>query len=239
MRLELPLWERYSKKMQGRLVKPLYMGYFSELRGMRLAKGHVQEGALQLSLYWLVDEGDGVITDVKYQVIGPTGLIAAAEAASELCLRKNYDQASRLSAELLGHHFAFPEECASFLNMAIEAIDAAVQHCLDIPYAVTYDTTPIEETLEEMSGGMPGWPDFPDEQKLHVIEEVIDKEIRPYIELDAGGIKVLGLRDGKEVRIAYEGSCTTCHSSTGSTLSAIQRILRSHVHPTLSVLPEL
>ncbi len=238
MILQLPLWEKYSRKMRERLGKPLYSGYFSELRGMRLAKGHVREGALQLSLYWLVDEGDGVITDAKYQVIGPTGLIAAAEAASELTLRKNYDQASRLSAELLGHHFLFPEECAPFLNMAIEAIDAAVAECLDIPYAVTYETTPIAENRGEIAGGIPGWEEFPDEKKLHVIEEVIDKEIRPYIELDAGGINVLGLREGKEVRISYEGSCTTCHSSTGSTLNAIQKILRSNVHPSLSVLPE-
>ncbi len=43
----------------------------------------------------------------------------------------------------------------------------------------------------------------------------------------------------KEVLISYEGSCTTCHSSTGSTLSAIQQILKSRVHPTLFVTPQL
>lgn len=247
----MPLWEQYSRKLRDRLDRPRYVGYFlsasAQERGMRLVRGQVGEkqDAIQFCLYWLVDESDGVIADVKFQAIGPTGLIAALEAASELVLRKNYDQASRLSAELIDRHLrdrpdqpAFPDASASFLNQVLEAIDRAVQQCLDIPYAVVHDMTPIEEEGEETSGGIAEWEAFSEEKQLKCIEEVIEKEIRPYIELDAGGVKVLGLRNKREVRISYEGSCTTCHSATGSTLNAIQKILRARIHPSLSVIPE-
>lgn len=208
---------------------------------MRLVVGR----ANSLSLYWLVDETDGVIADAKFQAFGPIGLIGAAEVCSELILRKNYDQASRLTADLIDQHVrdrkeipAFPKECNSHLNQVLTAVDIAVQQCLDIPFAASYDTTPIEKDFGEIPGGIPGWELLPQSQKLKIIEEVVDKEIRPYIELDAGGVKILNFIDEKEVIISYEGSCTSCHSATGSTLSAIQQILKARVHPSLFVTPQ-
>lgn len=208
---------------------------------MRLVLGREKN----LCLYWLVDESDGVIADAKFQAFGPVGLIGAAEVATELVLRKNYDQASRLFADLIDQHVrdrkevpAFPKECAAFLNQILSAIDNAVQFCSDIPFAASYDVTPIENDFGEIPGGLPGWLEFPLGQKIKIIEEVIDKEIRPYIELDAGGVKLIEFHESSsQVVISYEGSCTSCHSATGSTLSAIQKILKARVHPSITVIP--
>jgi NifU-like protein len=236
----------FGKKLREKIDRPLFVGSFlvadAASRNMRLVTG--QEG--MLSFYWLVDESDGIICDAKFQAFGPPALVAVGEIVSELVLRKNYDQASRLSADLIDQHVrdrkeepAFSKEAFTYLNQAISAIDRAVHQCLDIPFAADYDTTPIEYDFAEIPGGIPGWPSFPTEQKRKIIEEVIDKEIRPYVELDAGGVKILSLNNDSEVVIAYEGSCTTCHSSTGSTLTAIQRILKARVHPSLYVTPSL
>jgi NifU-like protein len=192
-----------------------------------------------------VDESDGVICDTKFQAYGPPLLLATGEIVSELTLRKNYDQASRITTDLLDQHVrdkkdvpVFPKEAFSFLNQALSAIDQAVQKCLDLPFAITHDTTPIESDFGEFFAGIPGWESFAIEQQQKIIEEVIDKEIRPYIELDAGGVSVIEIK-GSEVLIAYEGACTTCHSSTGSTLSAIQKILQARVFPGLIVVPSI
>lgn len=238
-------WELFSKKLREKIDRLRYVGSFTiqlaEEKGVRYVTG--REG--KLCLYWLVDESDGVICDAKFQTFGPVGLIAAAEIASELVLRKNYDQVSRLTADLIDQHVrdrketpAFPKECDPYLNQVLSAIDRAVQQCYDIPFAASYDMTPIENDFSEIPGGIPGWEEFPHVHKVKIIEEVIDKEIRPYIELDAGGVKLVEFRESGEVLISYEGSCTTCHSSTGSTLTAIQKILKSRVHPSLYVTPE-
>jgi NifU-like protein len=239
-------WELFSKKLREKIDRLRFVGYFTkelaEERGMRLIKAKEEN----FCLYWLVDESDGIIADAKFQVLGPVGLIAVAEVVSELVLRKNYDQVSRISADLIDQHVrdrkdrsAFPKECDPYLNLALSAIDRAVQQCLDIPFAASYDITPIERDFGEIPGGIPGWSELSYQQKIFMIEEVIDKEIRPYIELDAGGVKLVSFNDSGEVIISYEGSCTTCHSSTGSTLSAIQQILKSRVHPTLFVTPQM
>lgn len=238
-------WELFSKKVRERIDKMRFGGFFTpqeaQAKQMRLVTG--REG--DVCLYWLVDESDGIIADARFQAFGPIGRLVVAEIASELVLRKNYDQASRLSADLIDQHVrdrketpAFPKECHPYLNQVLSAIDHAVQQCSDIPFEATYDVTPIEADFGEIPGGIPGWEQFSEEKKLQIIEEVMEKEIRPYVELDAGGVKVVGLKEGRQVLILYEGSCTTCHSSTGSTLTAIQKILRARVHPSLVVIPQ-
>ena len=239
-------WEQFSKKLREKIDRLRFVGSFTEElgieKGMRFVSG--KEGRVRLD--WLVDESDGIIADAKFQAYGPVGLIAAAEIASELCLRKNYNQISRISADLVDQHVrdqkeipAFPKECDPYLNQVLSAVDDAVQQCSDIPFNDTYDVTPIETDFGEIPGGIPGWAEFPLEKKRHLIEEVLNKEIRPYIELDAGGVNLIDFSESGEVTISYEGACTSCHASTGSTLTAIQKILRARVHPSLFVTPKL
>ncbi|MEN9654551.1 MAG: putative nitrogen fixation related protein [Chlamydiota bacterium] len=226
-------------KNQARLARLDYVGAFSSDQafdeGLRLVVG--VEG--WLSLYWLVDTADGVIADVGYQAFGPPGLLVVAEAISELVLRKNYDQASRVTAALIEREVDHDPIASDYINQALSALDDAVRQCLDIalPSIDEYEQTPI--TAPELSQAIEGWDQFDLAMKKRLIEEVIDKEIRPYVELDAGGVSVTSVDEQGQVEIAYEGSCVTCHASTGSTLTAIQQILRARLHPSLRVIPKL
>jgi NifU-like protein len=239
-------WDQFPKKLKEKIERPKFVGKFEAIdatsRGMRLAFGK-EKG---LILYWLVDESDGIIADAKFQVFGPPLLIAAGEIASEMVLRKTYDQATRISSDLLDQHIrdtpgrpAFPEEGFPFLNRALSAIDKAALMCSDIPFVSSFEMTPIEEEFGEIPGGIPGWDGLSIDERKKAIETVLEREIRPYVELDAGGVKLSKLSLVGEVGIVYEGSCTSCHASTGSTLTAIQRILRARVHPSLFVVPEI
>lgn len=246
-------WIAYSKKLVLKIEHPKSVGFFTEedasSKQMRLVisqEGTLQEGQC-LIFYFLIDESDGVIADVKFQVFGDAILIGAAECASELLLRKNYDQARRMTADLIDKHVrdtpqiqAFPNHAASHLNRVLLAIDKAFEQCMDIPFAQTYTAPPMSLQADDGQTTFmyPNWKELSVEQKIAVIEEVIANEIRPYIELDAGGVQVLNVREDQEVIIAYEGACTSCYSATGATLDAIQQILRAKVHPELFVTPD-
>ena len=246
--LSLP-WNNYSKKLVHKIENPRHGGFFSEEeakeRGMRLVIGKQKddkEGCV-LALYLLIDESDGVIADAKFQAIGSSSLIGAAEATCEILIRKNYDQARRLSAHLIDKQVrdkaeipAFPEETFATLNLLLDAIDIAVEQCLDIPFAEVHVSTSLESKSEQ-GEGYPDWNLLNREQKLSVIEEIISTDIRPYIELDAGGIQVVDLIEDRKLIIAYEGACTSCHSATGATLNAIQEIIRTKIDPDLQVVP--
>lgn len=246
-------WSRYSKKLNVKIDRPRCMGFFSkeesEARGMRLAEG--QEGSLEegnvVRLYWLVDPEDGMIVDARFQVYGQSALIGAAEIVCELAVGKNYDQARRIGTELIDKQVrdrpeeaAFPKETAPHLNLVLGALDNAAEQCMDIPLSINYVAPPAPLDFGEiLEGGYPGWETLSKQQRLTLIEDVVARDIRPYIELDAGGVKVLDLVNDREVLIAYQGSCTSCFSATGTTLSYIQQVLKGKVHPSLLVIPDL
>lgn len=246
-------WTRYSKKLMNKIDNPRCVGLFkkedAQGRGMKLiegVEGTVDEGNV-VHLYLLVDREDGVIVDAKFQVFGQTALIGAAEVACELLIGKNYLQAQRISADLIDKQVcdhndepSFPRETYPHLNLVMGAIEMCTEQCQDLPVADTYLSTPVPVDMADViPGGYPGWKELSLKKKLAVIEEVLDQDIRPYIALDAGGVVVLNLIDDKELVIAYQGSCTSCYSSIGTTLSYIQQIIRAKVHPDISVIPEM
>jgi NifU-like protein len=246
-------WSRYSRKLCAKIDNPRGAGSFtkeeSEARSMRLAigmDGNVGDGNA-VKFYWLVDTDDGIIVDVRYEVYGQSALIGAAETACDLLIGKNYDQAKRISAELIDKQVrdkpdepAFPRETFPHLNLVLGAIDDASSQCTDLPLPTAYVASPVPSEIGEViEGGYPGWIDLPLKKKIAVIEEILDRDVRPYIALDAGGVEVLNLLQDREVVIAYQGACTSCYSSVGTTLSYIQQILRAKVHPELVVVPDL
>lgn len=246
-------WSRYSKKLAAKIENPRCVGSFSkqeaearDMRAVTSSEGTIEDGN-KISLHWLVDKDDGIIVDAKFQVFGQSALIGAAEVTCELLVGKNYDQAKRISADLIDKHVrdrsdtpAFPKETYPLLNLILEAIDLASEQCTDIPFADTYVAAPVPKEIgEAIPGGYPGWKELTLKKKLAVIEQVLDQDVRPYIALDAGGVTVLNLIDDREVIIAYQGSCTSCYSSVGTTLSYIQQVVKAKVHPDLVVVPDL
>lgn len=245
-------WYRYSKKLRDKIFNPRSIGIFtketSDDRRVRLAEGtagNMNDGNF-VKLYWLVDPDDGTIIDAKFQAFGQSALIGAAEAGCETLISKNYDQAMRLSTDLIDRQVrdkqdteAFPKEAYPHLNLILEAIESAAQLCTDIPLPTTYVASPVPN-YEGMEGKpYPGWDELPLKQKIAVIESVLDQDVRPYIALDAGGVEILNLLNDRQLLITYQGSCTSCYSAIGTTLSYIQQILRTKVHPEITVIPDL
>lgn len=249
--LEQHFWMQYSKRLAQKIEKPLHVGVFSLLeaqaKGMRLVIG--EQGNYQIGqwaqIYLLVDESDGIIADAKFQAFGPSCLIGALEAACEILMRKNTDQAAHVSADLIdmqmrdkSQALAFPESAFSYINLVIDVIEDAMQSCKDIVLPDNYMPTPLASQLRDQQE-YPGWKELKHEQKIAVLETVIANDIRPYIELDAGGIEIKELTVDDQVIIAYQGACTSCYSATGATLQAIEGILQTKVYSGLSVRPDL
>jgi NFU1 iron-sulfur cluster scaffold homolog, mitochondrial len=69
---------------------------------------------------------------------------------------------------------------------------------------------------------------------LKQINELLDRNVRPALATDGGGLQVLGL-DGLRVKIHYQGACGSCPTSINGTLSAIERLLQRDINPALEV----
>jgi NFU1 iron-sulfur cluster scaffold homolog, mitochondrial len=72
-----------------------------------------------------------------------------------------------------------------------------------------------------------------DQKRLDAINEMLDEEIRPYLQNDGGDLHVLAL-EGNQLSVHYQGACGTCPSSISGTLRGIQNMLRA-IEPEIEV----
>lgn len=74
-------------------------------------------------------------------------------------------------------------------------------------------------------------------QKIKLIEEVVDREIRPALQRDGGDIELVDV-SGDRVTIAFRGMCAGCQTSELTRRDFIQARLRECVAPELLVVEE-
>jgi len=72
-----------------------------------------------------------------------------------------------------------------------------------------------------------------DQLRLEKINDLLDEEIRPYLQGDGGDLHVLDLKDNV-LSVHYQGACGTCPSSISGTLRGIENLLRS-IEPNIEV----
>jgi len=71
-------------------------------------------------------------------------------------------------------------------------------------------------------------------QKIKLIEETLEKEIRPSLKSDGGDIELVDV-EGSKVMVALRGMCTTCAASEATLKEYVQTILREKVTSDLEV----
>lgn len=248
--MNVAFWDEYSKSFTQRILNPRNLGFFHENetahQQMRVVVGEagmIQEGN-KISISLVVDTTDGVIADAKFQAYGESTLIGTIDAACEWIIHKHYEQVKDLQVECIDRAFLnLPMDSNLFKKVALHldfvliATSIATKKCIDLPHKRPSSRPHLNsEELEALP--LPHWDLLNTNEKLNLIQKVIHEEVRPFIELDSGGIEVLSLRNEQEVIIAYHGACASCPASTGTTLDTIQHLLRSRLSPTLKVIPD-
>jgi len=96
-----------------------------------------------------------------------------------------------------------------------------------------------ETLINEASGQVDGVPTLSREmteeekQKLAVIQELLDEQVRPYLQGDGGDLHVVGL-EGNVLKVHYQGACGSCPSSISGTLAGIEGMVR-RIDPDMEV----
>ncbi|HXF67462.1 MAG TPA: NifU family protein [Burkholderiales bacterium] len=72
-----------------------------------------------------------------------------------------------------------------------------------------------------------------DRERLGRINQILDEQVRPYLQGDGGDLYVVGL-EGNRLLVHYQGACGSCPSSISGTLAGIESLLRP-VEPEIEV----
>jgi Fe-S cluster biogenesis protein NfuA len=73
-----------------------------------------------------------------------------------------------------------------------------------------------------------------DRGRLDKINEILDEQVRPYLQGDGGDLYVLGL-EGHRLTVHYQGACGSCPSSISGTLAGIESLVRQ-IDPEMEVI---
>jgi NifU-like protein len=71
-------------------------------------------------------------------------------------------------------------------------------------------------------------------QKIKLIEETIEREIRPALKADGGDIELVDV-EGDKVMVALKGTCSTCTASQVTLEEYVEQKLREFVTDDLNV----
>jgi len=72
-----------------------------------------------------------------------------------------------------------------------------------------------------------------DQERVDMINALLDAHIRPYLQGDGGDLYVVGL-EGNTLAVHYQGACGTCPSSISGTLAGIESLVKT-IEPDIEV----
>ena len=72
-----------------------------------------------------------------------------------------------------------------------------------------------------------------DKGRLDKINDILDEQVRPYLQGDGGDLYVVGL-EGNKLMVHYQGACGSCPSSISGTLAGIESLVRQ-IEPEMEV----
>ena len=128
----------------------------------------------------------------------------------------------------------------NFVSVTLSSADLWVIFKDKVKNIIEADIGKYEEGDNEVSASilkdfdMETYHQLSDDEKVIIVEAVLDESVRPALANDGGGLEVIEV-DGQIVRIRYQGACGGCPSSTGGTLRVIENHLRSQLDPNIKV----
>lgn len=74
-----------------------------------------------------------------------------------------------------------------------------------------------------------------DQELTQKVEDALE-EIRPFLQSDGGDITLLGIEEGKTVRVQLEGACVGCSVNQMTLKSGVEMTIKKHAPQIESVI---
>lgn len=104
----------------------------------------------------------------------------------------------------------------------------ACGNCLDEIQAVLDQITGEHHVSSKPAGKMTTI------QKIHLIEDVIERQVRPILQRDGGNLELIDV-DGDTVVVKFRGACSSCPASGATLKNVVQTTLQEAVSETIIV----
>jgi NifU-like protein len=244
---------KFSKKIETLGQSPKHRGAFftedASAKDMALVTAKYKD----IKVYWLVDPQSDLIYDAKFFSYGGPLSIALGEKLCSLVKGMKMDSATAITIpqieELLRDEPDAPataapaEEAFASLPPLLENANEVYASSKALALASIHMKAAQaggngrKASFESLTESDAAWLKKPKEDQIQAVEEILDRDIRPGLNMDGGDMQVQDLEEGYRLLIRYQGACGSCGSSTGATLAFIEDSLRRQVFGGMQVIP--
>jgi len=246
------MWD-YSEKVKDHFFNPRNVGEIKDPDGV----GEVGSLACgdALKFMFKLDENKR-IKEAKFKTFGCGSAIASASVLTEIVIGKTLEEADKITNKDLANCLdGLPQEKMHCSVMGREALEAAIADYrgIDIKKQLEGEVIckcfgitdkEIERVIKEnqlstvaevthytkAGGGC-------ESQKMKLIEETIEREIRPALRTDGGDIDLVDI-EGNKVIVTLRGTCSSCPSSNFTLKGLVEGKLREFVSNDIEVMVE-
>lgn len=242
---------KFSKKIETLSQGPKHRGAFftedASTKDLALATAKFKD----IKVYWLIDPQTDLIYDAKFFSYGGPASVALGEMLCTLAKGMKLESATSFTIPqieaLLRDEPAVPatsapaEEVFASLPPLLIAVREAYAPAKALSLATIAmkaksDGAPRPSAFEALTEADKTWLAKPKEEQLAAIETIMDKDIRPGLNMDGGDLQIRDLEEGERLKIKWQGACGGCASSTGATLSYIEDSLRRQVFSGMQII---
>ncbi|MEO6094438.1 MAG: NifU family protein [Fibrobacteria bacterium] len=249
---------KFSEKIATLAANPKHRGAFftedASTKDLALATAKYKD----IKVYWLVDPQTDLIYDAKFFSYGGPTSVALGEMLCTLVKGMKVDSACSITVSQIEKLLRDEAEVSATSGSADDAF-GSLPHLLENVKEVYLsakalalatiamkaqqngkdgkDGKPRRSSFEALTEADTAWLAKPKEEQIKVIEAIIDKDVRPGLNMDGGDLVIKDLEDGQRLMIKWQGACGGCASSTGATLSYIEDSLRRQVFGGMQIVP--
>ncbi|MDQ2999648.1 MAG: NifU family protein [Fibrobacterota bacterium] len=243
---------KFSKKIETLAANPKHRGAFftedASTKDLALATAKFKD----IKVYWLVDPQTDLIYDAKFFSYGGAASVALGEMVCTLVKGMKVESACAITLQqiesLLRDEPETPATAApaaevfSSLPQLLESakevyVSAKALALATITMKASSNGQPRKSSFEALTEADTAWLAKAKDEQIKIIEGIIDKDIRPGLNMDGGDLTIRDLEEGQRLMIKWQGACGGCASSTGATLSYIEDSLRRQVFGGMQVVP--
>ena len=191
-----------------------------------------------IKVFWLVDPENLTIVTAKFFTYGGQDSSALGEALCNLSEGIRLDEALSITGAQVVAHLAeshyYPFDAAKGVSQVDRIMKALSE---DFPLAkaklslssfVNTSKETDERSIEDLK-----WLSLSREDRIKMIESIIDGQVRNALEMDGGGIEIMDVKNDWEVCAEFKGACTSCSASLGSTFIVVENIIKTKVNDRL------
>jgi NifU-like protein len=243
---------KFSQKIATLAANPKQRGAFftedASSKDLALATSKFKD----IKTYWLVDPQSDLIYDAKFFSYGGPVSMALGEMLCTLAKGMKVESACAITIPqieaLLRDEDGLPATAAPaeeafaslppLLANALEVYASAKALALaTLHMKANQNGQPRKSSFESLTQADEEWLKKPKEEQIQAIDEIIEHDVRPGLNMDGGDLQIKDLEEGHRLMIKYQGACGSCGSSTGATLAFIEDSLRRQVFGGMQVIP--